>query len=138
MPNESIRIFDACALVALLQRETGVENIESILTDPHSVCLIQAINLCEAAYDSLRRDQSVSIAEWITVVESFGLQVYWHIDQEILADAAGLKAQWRRISLADCFALALAHHLQGTLLTSDHHEFDPLVSAGERSISFFR
>ena len=138
MPAESVYIFDACALIALLQSETGAERIEAVLQDQNSKCLIHAINLCEVAYDSIRRDQSVSISEWLDMVKGFGLEVYWSIDFNLLNRAAYLKAHWRRVSLADCFALALVEARKGKLLTSDHHELDPLVLAGVTAIEFFR
>ena len=43
-----------------------------------------------------------------------------------------------RISLADCFGIALAQILSGDIVTSDHHEFDPLVPLGIVSINFIR
>ncbi|MEO6725401.1 MAG: hypothetical protein ABIU20_01565, partial [Blastocatellia bacterium] len=49
-----------------------------------------------------------------------------------------LKAIHRRVSLADCCALALTLRLGGELVTSDHHELDPLAAAGLCPIKFFR
>ena len=99
MPDESIYIFDACALIALIEHEPGYERLNT---------------------------------------QNAGLRVCWNTDIALLTRAAEHKARWRRVSLADCFALALAQTLGGILLTSDHHEFDPLVSAGVKSIEFFR
>ena len=49
----------------------------------------------------------------------------------------GLKARGR-ISLADCFCIVLAQELSGEVVTSDHHEFDPLVPLGIVPIRFIR
>jgi hypothetical protein len=49
-----------------------------------------------------------------------------------------LKGEIRKISLADCFALALSERLHGDVVTSDRHEFDPLVSAGLARVTFIR
>jgi hypothetical protein len=38
------------------------------------------------------------------------------------------------ISLADAFAVTLAEREQGILVTSDHHEFDPLLASGSLPI----
>ncbi len=138
MSAKSIYIFDACAMIALIERESGYEKIEACLYEKNTENYIHAINLCEVIYDGLRRRPTISSTSMISDIQNAGIYIYWRMNANLLAGAADYKAQWRRISLADCFALALAHHLQGTLLTSDHHEFDPLVSAGERSISFFR
>ncbi len=49
-----------------------------------------------------------------------------------------LKAEWRRISLADCFALALAIREKATLVTSDHHELDRIAETGLCPFRFIR
>ena len=43
-----------------------------------------------------------------------------------------------RISLADCFCLALAERLSGQVVTSDHKEFDPIVPLNIVPILFIR
>jgi hypothetical protein len=48
-----------------------------------------------------------------------------------------LKARGR-ISIPDCFCIVLAQELGGEVVTSDHHEFDPLVPLGLVSIRFIR
>jgi predicted nucleic acid-binding protein len=57
---------------------------------------------------------------------------------ELWQKAAQIKADWRKVSLADCFALALAIREKGTLVTSDHHELDPLAKAGLCEFRFIR
>jgi len=52
--------------------------------------------------------------------------------------AGTLKAIHRRVSLADCFAIALAQTLGATLITADHHEFDALLDKAVREIKFIR
>ena len=49
-----------------------------------------------------------------------------------------LKVTPGKLSLADCFALTLALKLGAILVTSDHHEFDPVASSGLQSILFIR
>ena len=50
------------------------------------------------------------------------------MDMVFWKEAGKLKAGGR-ISLADAFAVTLAARDGATLLTSDHHEFDPLLAA---------
>jgi len=52
--------------------------------------------------------------------------------------AAALKSEFRRISLADCFALALARELDARFLTADHHELDAVAMMGRFDIAFIR
>ncbi len=52
--------------------------------------------------------------------------------------AGQLKVNPGKISLADCFALALTIRTGGTLVTADHHEFDVIVPLGLCPILFIR
>lgn len=54
-----------------------------------------------------------------------------------MARAGRLKAHGR-LSLADCFAIALARRTNAEVVTSDHREFDPVAAAGLCTVRFFR
>lgn len=60
------------------------------------------------------------------------------MDIEFLQDAGELKAIYKRVSLADCCAIALANRLDADLVTSDHHELDDLADLKVCKITFFR
>jgi len=130
-------IFDACALIAYLRDETGADVLEEILLDPEQICLVHAINLCEVYYDFLRISSGVVAQEAVQDVLSMGLILHEDMDRAFWQAAGKLKAR-HRLSLADCFALAFTQRINGTLLTSDHHEFDPIDQAGICEIHFFR
>jgi len=49
-----------------------------------------------------------------------------------------LKVNPGKLSLADCFALALTLYMNATLVTSDHHEFDRIDTMGLYPILFIR
>ena len=49
-----------------------------------------------------------------------------------------MKANLRRVSLADCFAIELTQRMNGVVLTADHHEFDVLAAQSLCRISFIR
>lgn len=53
-------------------------------------------------------------------------------------DAAWIKADYRRVSLADCFGLALARRMRGSFVTTDHHEMEPIKAAGICPVGFIR
>jgi hypothetical protein len=59
-------------------------------------------------------------------------------DQAFWQDVARLKAVQKKVSLADCCAITLTNRVGGTLLTSDHHELDPVAAAGICNITFIR
>lgn len=63
---------------------------------------------------------------------------HWKTPASLWRSAGRLKAKWKRVSLADCIALALAVQEQGCLLTSDHHELEAVAQSGDCTIEFFR
>lgn len=67
-----------------------------------------------------------------------GFEIDPLIPSSLWRTAGRLKARLRRISLADCFALALTLREGGTLVTSDHHELDAVQAAGICPIRFIR
>jgi predicted nucleic acid-binding protein len=134
---EAAYVFDACAVVAFLYREPGAEVVASLL-EGESRCLIHAVNVCEVFYDGLRRGSAVTADELETLLAQSGLRIETSIPQALWESAGKLKAKLRRISLADCFATALALQENAGLVTSDHHEFDPVIKEGLLPIYFIR
>ena len=59
------------------------------------------------------------------------------MDEELWQDAGRLKADYRRISIADCFCAALANRIGGEVITADR-EYEPLKNDGECKIRFIR
>ena len=123
--NEPCVILDACALIAFLNDEPGADVIASLFESTVSV-EISVINLLEIAYDAVRRSgDSRSAHDVLKAAGQLPLKIHWKITQEVFQQAARHKADYR-ISLADAIALATAATLNAPLITSDHHEFDPL------------
>ena len=60
------------------------------------------------------------------------------MDSQFWREVGGLKAVHRKVSLADCRALALAKRLGANLVSADRHEFEPLLAAGICQIEFIR
>lgn len=65
----------------------------------------------------------------ITIVDSLA--------DEVFLEAGRLKAAYR-ISLADSVALAEAKTRNALLVTTDHHEFDPIEKKGEGEFFWVR
>lgn len=129
-------VLDACAIIAYLRDEDGAELVESILNE--EFCLIHAINLCEVYYDCVKRDTQERADEMLKELASIGLVSREDLDQLLWKTAGRLKAEIGRISLADCFAIALSRRMNAELITSDHHEFDPIAEKGICTIKFIR
>lgn len=138
MSDDGLYVFDSCAVVALLQREPGAEVVAEILKDSRNRCLIHAINACEVYYDIYRRSGEADASALEGILETTGIELVETIPSTLWRTAGKLKAEWRRVSLADCLVLALALLEGGTVLTSDHHELDPVAQAAICPIRFIR
>ncbi len=113
MAGESVYVLDACAVLAFLHQEEGAEVVASLLQDTHSRRLIHAINACEVYYDLYRRSGEEAAAAVESILEKSGLEIESSMSSDFWQVAGRLKAVWRRISLADCFALALTIGREG-------------------------
>lgn len=130
-------VLDACAMIAYLHNEVGAEVVDSVLTDSNCRCFAHALNICEVYYGFLRAsDESIALAA-IADIESAGVVIIDILDRELWQFAGQVKAR-NRLSLADSIALALAKRLQAELVTSDHHEFDPIVVQRICPVHFIR
>ena len=129
-------VMDSSALLALLQGEQGAGEVRSILLS--ETCVVHALNLCEVYYDLIRRDGETIARRATAELLSLGLVLREDMGRELWMLAGFLKAEHRRISLADCFCLALARRVGGAVVTADHHEFDALAEQGVCPIRFIR
>jgi predicted nucleic acid-binding protein len=120
-------VLDACAIISLIKNEDGGLLVRQALEAENNVCFVHAVNLCEVYYDCLRcygRDPAEKLI--VTLLQA-GLMLRSDMDMEFWKSAGKLKSRGR-ISLADCFAVSLAEREDAVLLTSDRHEFGPLLA----------
>ncbi len=130
-------VFDACALIAFLNDEPGADTVAAALHEVPTVEMA-AINLLEIAYDAVRRTgQAAAAREVLETVRQLPISIRWDIDDEVIEIAARFKTRFR-ISLADSVALAVAAVRDAPLATSDHHEFDPIETAGKARFCWIR
>jgi len=134
----NIYVMDANALLASTRAEPGGHVAEGLLADPNADCIVHSVNLCEVFYDGLRRSDLPTAQQAIADLFALGLTERPDMDMAFWQSVGQLKVNPGRISLADCFALALAIRTGGTLVTSDHHEFDAIVPLGLCPILFIR
>ena len=132
-----IYVLDASAMLAYLRDEPGAGVVESALFDANSQCLAHAINLCEVYY-IIHRDAGESDADRaVEDLKNVGVAERDDFDEAFWKEAGRLKAGGG-ISIPDCFAVALSKRVGGTVLTSDHKEFDPVAAAGVCHVTFIR
>lgn len=89
-----------------------------------------------AIYDAQAGD--AESADALARLENIGVQIVEAMDADLWQDAARLKSQFRRVSLADCFGVALARRLSAPFVTSDRHELEALEAAGVAQFLFIR
>jgi PIN domain nuclease of toxin-antitoxin system len=132
------RILDACAMIAFLKDEPGAEAVHAILRDPSSNCFAHSVNLCEVYCNFLRTNNRPAARHALRDLTRIGVRTRRDMGKDLWLRVGELKHTVRKISLADCFALALAEKLDADVVTSDHQEFDPIVAANLARVTFIR
>lgn len=133
-----IYVLDSSALIAYLDAEPGGAVVRDLLSLPESKCSAHAISVCEVYYDFVRR--AGSEVAWVLVEELVraGVHIREDMDPDLWRTAGDYKAEWRRISLADCLCVALANRDAAELVTADRSEMEPLAGAGVCRVRFVR
>ncbi len=101
-------------------------------------CVAHVLNLCEVFYDFHRASGQDVALDAVRDLARIGVAESAEMSTEFWQAAGAIKAIHRRVSLADCFAIALANRLGATILTADHHEFDALAGRGVCAVEFIR
>jgi PIN domain nuclease of toxin-antitoxin system len=131
-------VFDACAMIAHFRNEPGANKVRQLFFTPEAAYKIHALNVCEVFYDFIRSSDEKVAKGIMDDINSLGIEICEDIDEELRQEAGRIKATFKRVSLADCFALALAKRDNAILVTSDHHEFDRLIDQNICLIYFIR
>ena len=133
-----IYLLDACALIAYFKNEPGGAIVEALLLDRTLTTAIHTVNLCEVYYDFIRFAGKPTADQMIEDALGYKIEPLDYMDKEFWKTAGRYKADLKKLSLADCFALAAAKRLNATLVTSDHAEFDKVVPLDICEILFIR
>lgn len=131
-------VLDASAMIAFLRSEPGGDRVLNALTDAGDTCVAHSVNLCEVYYDFHRILGPDGAAAVIASLAAAGIQEDARMDTDFWRRAGAIKAQFRRVSLADCFCVALAELAGGKLLTADRHELEALATEVACNIEFIR
>ena len=124
-------------MMALLKGEAGDQVVTQTLIANPSECFAHVFNLTEV-YDLFFRQGGVSAAETaIQTLLNAGIIPREDADTAFWKDAAALKGR-HALALPDAFCLALARRLSGTVVTTDHAEFDALVPLNYCPVLFIR
>jgi predicted nucleic acid-binding protein len=113
-------VLDSYAVLAFLFKEKGHENVLALLEEAleaDNKLLMTAPNWAEVRYMVERK---VGVARWAEVrTKVLGLPIEIIAANRELAEAAGEIKAFHKMSLADCFAAALARQEKVALYTGD-------------------
>lgn len=132
-----ILVLDACALIAYFNDEPGANIVQDALSGDANV-LSSAVNIYEVVYDATRTTGQKSSGEKVLeLVSRLSCTIEWRLGPELMLEAARYKNTYK-VSFADSIALGLAKLHKAHLVTSDHHEFDPIDAAGDAKFLWIR
>ncbi len=119
--NAEHYIFDAFAIIAYLNNESGADRVGKILTDAQAgkgKIFMHAVNLGEVYYHVFKEEgESIANAIW-GIVKNYPLEISYELDEGLLLDVCRIKGSYL-VSYADAFALMMAHRYDGHLVTGD-------------------
>jgi len=133
-------VLDANALIAYLRAEPGGDLVQRRLEAAErgeDTIWMHMVNLCEVYYDAHRRGGVAVANQLLEDVRQLPVQIWRTMSRRLLQEAGRLKAVGR-ISLADAVAVALANTKGAKLITSDHHELDPVEARGDGKFYWIR
>jgi len=133
-------ILDACALIAFLSGEKGAERVKNILQDAldEKILLkINQINLLEVYYDTINVYDQNTANEMLEKICEFPIEVIVGLNSDVFREAGRIKSKYK-IPLGDSIAVAECIAGKGTLVTSDHTDFEKIEIAEKIKIDWFR
>ena len=113
-------VLDSYAVLAFLFKEPGFEKVVLLLekaSESDSLLLIAAPNWAEVRYQVERKVGALKWKEARAKLLGLPIEIV-PVDME-LAELAGEVKASRKMSLADCFAVALAKHKKAEIYTGD-------------------
>ncbi len=132
-----VHVFDAGPMMALLKGEPGNQVVAKTLIDNPNECFAHIFNLTEVYYLFFRLGGTTAAEAAIQSLLIAGITPCEDAYAAFWKEAAVFKGK-HPLALPDAFCLALAVRLSGTVVTTDHAEFDSLVPLGYCPIIFIR
>jgi PIN domain nuclease of toxin-antitoxin system len=125
-------------MIAFLRDEPGAQSVTNHLDPAEYHVFAHALNLCEVYYDFARANGEKTASDAINDLLALGITERNDMQADFWRAMGRLKATHRRVSLADCAALAVANELGAVLLTADRHELEPLSTLSICQFEFIR
>ncbi|MDR1149352.1 MAG: PIN domain-containing protein [Spirochaetaceae bacterium] len=131
-------LLDACALIAVLRNEKGVDTVTKLLEQAllNKIAVYMcSVNLLEVYYDQLyiSRDKAEEVFD---TVNNSCINIIDY-SAEFIRESARFKTNYA-VSLADSALLGIASYLDIPVVSSDHAEFDAIKHEKKLKILFIR
>ena len=130
-------VIDACALIAFLQNEGGGDILRELFKMPENEFFMHSVNLTEVYYDAVYVAGEEKAQELFEKVVGLPITILWDLNVSLIKLVGKYKTSYQ-ISFADAFVLALAEKKKAIVVSTDHHEFDVIESAGKLSFYWLR
>jgi predicted nucleic acid-binding protein len=133
-------ILDACALIAVLNMETGADAIRKLFHDAanrQTTIIMNKFNFLEVYYQIYREYGKNEADKLNNTMKQMPIIMNSILTDDLLKEAGRIKAK-DKISIADSVAVAETIVNNGTLVTSDHHEIEPVEKGEKISMMWFR
>ncbi len=102
------------------------------------IVALHSLNSIEIFYEYSRAADVLTARSILQELAESGVIIRADLDTDFCEDVAQIKADWKRVSLADCCGVALARRLDAEFLTTDRHELALLRAAQIAPITFIR
>lgn len=130
-------VIDTCALIAYFRKETGSSKFYTLMKNRRNKFFMHSVNVGEIYYDCLRISGKETADELFNDIAKLPISIIWTLDVPFLQLVGKYKTSFA-ISYADSFVLALSEREGGTVISTDHHEFDQVKDTGMLSFYWLR
>jgi predicted nucleic acid-binding protein len=133
-------VLDACALIAVLAMEKGADNIRDLFqktVDHQALLVMNKFNFLEVYYKIYKAYGKTEADNLADTMKQMPIRIIDVLKDDVLKEAGRLKVNYK-ISMADSIATAEALINKGTLVTSDHHEIEPVEKNEKINVLWFR
>jgi PIN domain nuclease of toxin-antitoxin system len=129
---ENKYILDACALIAITNKEPGCEFVHSIITLANQgkvELFMNKLNLFEVHYGFAKPNGMKHADRIVAGFRKQAIKIIDDISDEVMREASRLKTK-HSMSLGDAILVGQASVLKASVVTADHGDFDK-VEANE-------
>lgn len=117
-------VLDACAVLALIKDEQGATVVKDVMVSDAEIFL-HAVTLVEIYYN-ISKEFGINKADsFFDIITQTKIKIIYETTESTIKNAGYFKSKYK-ISLGDSFVLAIAKFHKAKIISSDHHEFDPI------------